>query len=106
MDLNNYSIKEYLFIFRSTKYLNHYIIFYDSENFAQRYFEQIARSGPKYGVPPADGVPYGYPHFALEEVLQADNVTEGFVDYLRNTIAEEKVEGRLGDFGWYILKEI
>ncbi len=26
--------------------------------------------------------------------------------YLRYTIAAEKVEGTLGDFGWYILKEI
>lgn len=106
MDLKNYSVKEYLFIFRSTEYQDHYIIFYDSEKFANRYFEQITRSGPKYGIPSADGVPYGYPHFQLERVLQADNVTEKFVEYLRNTLAEEKIESRLGDFGWYNLKEI
>ncbi len=105
MDLVNYSVKEYLFIFRSTSYKNHYIIFYDSENFAKVYFEQITRSGPKYGVLPTDGVPYGYPHFSVEKVLQAD-ATEEFVDYLRNTIAEEKIESTLGDFGWYILKDL
>ena len=105
MDLNNYSVKDYLFIFRSTEHKDHYIIFFDSENFAQRYFEQTTRSGTKYGVPPADGVPYGYPHFPLEKILQAD-ATKEFVDYLQNTIAEEKIESRLGDFGWYILKEI
>ena len=105
MDLMNYSIKEYLFIFRSTQYKDHYIIFFDSENFASRYFEQVTRSGPKYGVLPADGVPYGYPHFSLEKVLQAE-ANEKFVDYLRNTIAKEKIESTLGDFGWYILTEI
>ena len=104
MDLMNYSIKEYHFIFRSTEYKDHYIIFFDSENFASRYFEQVTRSGPKYGVLPADGVPYGYPHFPLEKVLQVD-ATQEFVDYLRNTIAKEKIESTLGDFGWYILED-
>ncbi len=105
MDLNNYSVKEYLFIFRSIDHQDHYIIFYDSEKFANRYFEQVTRSGPKYGVPPADGVPYGYPHFELEKVLQ-EEASETFVEYLRNTIAEEKIDSRLGDFGWYILKDL
>ncbi|MDQ2720648.1 MAG: hypothetical protein M3Z26_12940 [Bacteroidota bacterium] len=105
MDLNNYIVKEYLFIFRSKEYEDHYIIFFESEHFANRYFEQITRSGPKYGILPEDGVPYGYPYFQLEKVLQADANKE-FVEYLQNRIAGEKIECKLGDYGWYILKEI
>lgn len=104
MDLS--PLKDYLFIYRNTEQQDHYIILYNNELFAKGFFEKISRTGTKYGVPPADGIPYAYPHYPLEKVLQADDVDERFVDYLQHTIAEEKMEGRLGNFGWYILKEI
>ena len=104
MDLS--PLKDYLFIFSNTELKDHYIIIYNNETFAKGFFEKISRTGTKYSVPPADGIPYAYPHYPLEKVFQVPNVDEKFADYLRNTIAEEKTEGRLGNFGWYILKEI
>ncbi len=100
------ALKYYLFIYRNTKLPDHCIIIYHNEKFANGFYEKISRKGPKYGVPPADGIPYAHPYYPLEKILQADNVDERFVDYLQHTIAEERVEGRLGNYGWYILKEI
>lgn len=83
------------------------MIFYDTENFANGIFERWTRTGPKYGVPPADGVPYAYPIIPMEKVLKLDVEDEKFVDFIQNHIALEKIDRNwMGSWGWYILKEI
>ncbi len=68
------------------------MIFYKSENFANAIFEQWTRSGSKYGVPPADGVPYAYPIIPMEKVLKLDVDDEKFVDFIQKYIASEKID--------------
>jgi hypothetical protein len=105
MDLEKY--KEYLFIFRSTEFADHYLLIYTSESKANHIFESSTRTGPKYGMAPADGIPWGFPYIPMEKVLQLD-ADEPFVNYIKQHIAVYANDDKKnhGDWGWYIIKEI
>ena len=96
----------HLFIFRNLELPDHYFIVYGSEIEGTSFFIKTTRIGTKYGVEPADGVPYWHPHYRLEKVLQTTDADERLVEFVKKEVAEEKPEGKLDIYGWYILKEI
>ncbi len=103
----NIEIKKCLFIFRNTKITDLYFILFMDEKEANWMFEIATRTGPKYSVPPADGIPYAFPQLPLEKVLKLDT-NEDFVHFIQRDIAEYVKDDKknFGDWGWYILKEI
>ncbi len=107
MDLVNNRAKYFLFIFRNIEFPNHYLLLYDTESTARFVFESTTRTGPKYGVMPEDGIPYGYNYVPMERVLQYET-DEHFVHFIKLHIAEyaSDFKKNYGEWGWYIINEI